>query len=129
MKNILVRDGKVVGVVDWEWAASASKEMERLAGIDFLASEEERLFFEQELEKRGVSHFFAPISPERKWMYDLISSAYSLVSYREWFQGKLLHTARLLDQKLYQRKIRNGKDIKEEEVLQEIANKLSLLLL
>jgi hypothetical protein len=129
MKNILIKDNEVTGVLDWEWFGSAPFEMEALSGIDFIQSEEDKAFFKTELEKNHIFNFFNSVSPHRKKIYKLICAVYSLVAYREWFEGKLLHTARLLDQKLYQRKIRSQKSITPKDVLEDVVKTLDRLII
>ncbi len=127
MKNILIKDGKITAVLDWEWAASAPREMEALSGLDFLVSPEDRQFFTERLHQNGIHDCFLPLSNQRTKAYELIGGAYSLVAHPEWFHGKLLHTARFLKQKLYQRKIRANPSISLSDVEKEIQSNLKLL--
>ena len=108
MKNILIKDGQIMAVLDWEWAGPAPKEIEQLSGMDFIQTPEDRDYFCSILKQKGCSDFFNPTSSHRAHLYKLLGSTFSLVAYREWFTGKLSHTAKFMDQKFLQRRVREG---------------------
>lgn len=129
MKNILVDGDVVTAVLDWEWCGSALPEIESLTGFDFLFTEEDRFYFSQALQKQSVSDLFAPIPKSRETFYRFIGHVYTLVAFREWQEGKLEHTAKFLNQKLQQRKIRNSIDFDFENFLIETTQELDKCIL
>jgi hypothetical protein len=96
MKNILVLDDEVTAILDWEWSGSALMEIEPMTGFDFLLNEEDRLYFAKKLETLGVNDFFATPNSQRQLFFRLIGNVYTLVAFREWREGKLEHTAKIL---------------------------------
>lgn len=126
MKNILIdlEANKVTAILDWEWSGSASKEVESMSGLDFLQTDEDKAFFEKELEKNGVYDFFNKLSIQRQTYYRLIGHVYTLIAYREWKVGKLEHTAKFLSQKLEQRKIRNDPDFDLDSFIKSVMQDL-----
>lgn len=129
MKNILVDQGKISAVLDWEWSGSALAEVEAKTGLDFLFTEEDRQLFNRLLEERGVFGFFAPPPPQRALFYQLMGKLYTLVACYEWREGKLEHTAKFLDQKLEQRKVRSNPNFDMREYLNDQVKELDLLVL
>lgn len=125
MKNILIDGERVAAVLDWEWSGTAPSEFESKTGCDFLKTKEDIAFFDSLLEERGVSNFFTPPTAERQRFYELMGNLYSLISCYEWIEGKLEHSAKFLDQKLEQRRIRNSKNFDMESYVEEIANSLN----
>lgn len=124
MKNILVDGCEITGIVDWEWAGSTLKEFEPMTGFDFLFTDEDRAYFAHRLESLGISNFFNPPTKERSLFYKLLGEVYTLVAFREWREGKLEHTAKFLNQKLEQRKIRNSLDFDIDKFINDLKTDL-----
>lgn len=120
MKNILIDDENVSALLDWEWSGSALSENESMTGFDFLKTEEDKSYFSKALEHHGIYHFFDSPPYPRELFYRLIGNVYTLVAFREWSEGKLEHTAKFLNQKLEQRKIRNNPDIDLDEFIKSV---------
>jgi len=114
MKNILVEGTDVSAVLDWEWSGSALPEFEPKTGLDFLFTDADRELFSGLLEERGIDNFFASPPENRQLFYRMIGDIYTLISCYEWVEGKLEHTAKFLDQKLEQRKVRSDKNFDME---------------
>ncbi len=125
MKNILIDDERVAAVLDWEWSGTAPSEFESKTGCDFLKTKEDLDLFNSLLEERGVVDFFKPPEAKRQHFYELMGNLYALISCYEWIEGKLEHSAKFLDQKLEQRRIRNSKNFDMESYIEEIANSLN----
>lgn len=124
MKNILIEDGIITAVLDWEWSGSAPSEFEAKMGCDFLKSAQDIALFNSMLEHRGVLNFFESPSHARQIFYQLIGELYTLISCYEWIEGKLEHSAKFLDQKLEQRRIRSSENFD----MQSFVAKISTLL-
>lgn len=120
MKNILVHNDNISAILDWEWSGSALLENESFTGFDFLRTEEDRAYFSSVLEKHGIYNFFASPPASRQKFYRLLGNVYTLVAFREWKEGKLEHTAKFLNQKLEQRRIRATPDFDFDSYIQTI---------
>lgn len=99
-KNILIHEGKISGILDWEWAGFSMFHMECLSGLNFLTSLRTREIFNE-----AVGSDWFQVSVEHRLAYDLISHLYKILSCDEWGKGKLTITARFLSDKLGQKKI------------------------
>ena len=108
MKNILIDGISITAVLDWEWSGAAPAEFEAKSGCDFLKTDQDIALFNSMLEQRGVFNFFTPPPQSRLVFYQLIGELYSLISCYEWIEGKLEHSAKFIDQKLEQRRIRSS---------------------
>lgn len=73
------------------------------------------------LEKRGIPHFFDPPHSTRQFFYQLMGELYTLISCYEWMEGKLEHSAKFLNQKLEQRRIRSSKNFDIQTYVKEIS--------
>ena len=129
MKNILVEGSDVTAVLDWEWSGSALPEFEAKTGFDFLYSSEDKRQFSALLEERGVYNFFKDPPLERQIFYRLIGDIYSFIACYEWLEGKLEHTAKFLDQKLEQRKVRGTPNFDMTAYLEKKDNDLDYCIL
>lgn|GEM_PF-2444527 len=124
MKNILVDQSKVTAILDWEWSGAQLAELEHMTGFDFLISEDDVQYFDQQLQQRGIYGFFSEPPPERQLFYHLMGEIYSLVAFEEWQEGRLEHTAKFLTQKLEQRKIRAIRDFDMTAFLTQLLSDL-----
>lgn len=124
MKNILIEDTTITAILDWEWSGTAPIELEAKSGCDFLKTDEDVSIFNSMLEQRGVFNFFDPPSPERQIFYEVMGELYTLISCYEWIEGKLEHSAKFLEQKLEQRRIRTLKTFDIESYISEITTSL-----
>lgn len=106
MKNILVDDVQVTGVLDWEWCGSALPEFEAKCGLDFLFSNEDRNLFAEIMCEKGIEDFFKPPPAARQCFYDVMGYFYTLIACYEWHKGKFEHSAKFLNQKLEQRRVK-----------------------
>ncbi|MGB7127968.1 MAG: phosphotransferase [Candidatus Rhabdochlamydia sp.] len=129
MKNILVNEDKITAILDWEWSGSALMENESMTGFDFLLAKEDKIYFANALENLGVSNFFDPPPVQRQLFYQLLGDIYTLVACREWKEGKLEHTAKFLNQKLEQRKIRNDPNFDIESFLLTVSQNIDQCIL
>lgn len=111
MKNILINDRTISAVLDWEWSGSAPREFESMTGFDFLKTEEDKKLFNLILESKGHYHLFDPSSNNRRIFYAMMGDLYNLISCYEWIEGKLIHSAKFLSQKLEQRRVKNSRNI------------------
>lgn len=125
MKNILVDGVTVTGILDWEWSGSALQEIESMTGFDFLLTEDDKACFNEKLAERGLKNFFSVPPKGRQLFYRLIGNVYSLVAFREWREGKLEHTAKFLNQKLEQRKIRRDSQFDWESFILDLTQDLN----
>lgn len=121
MKNILIEDATITAVLDWEWSGATVVEFEAKTGCDFLKSPQDFILFNTLLEQRGITDFFKPPSPIRQLFYKLMGELYTLISCYEWVEGKLEHSAKFLDQKLEQRRIRNTQNFDMKSYVEEIS--------
>lgn len=119
MKNILVDNGRVSAILDWEWSGPALPEFEIQTGFDFLRTEEDRILFEKLMAERGVPNFFRPPPPTRQLFYDLVGHLYALISCYEWIEGRLDHSAKFLAQKLEQRMVKKEKHFNMERFVND----------
>lgn len=119
MKNILIDNGSVSGVLDWEWSGPALPEFEIQTGFDFLPTQEDRKLFEELMLKRGFPNFFRSPPLERQLFYELVGHLYSLISCYEWIEGKLEHSAKFLAQKLEQRAAKKTKNFEIDKFSNE----------
>lgn len=126
MKNILVDGDMISAVLDWEWSGTAVLEFESKTGCDFLKTSEDRDFFNRLLAERGVFHFFDPPAEIRQLFYQLTGELYTLISCYEWIEGKLEHSAKFLDQKLEQRRIRASDDFDIRSYVEETSSSLDV---
>jgi aminoglycoside phosphotransferase (APT) family kinase protein len=124
MKNILVDNDIVTAVLDWEWSGAAPSEFESKTGCDFLKEPQDYELFNALLEQKGVTNFFEPPNSNRQFFYQLMENLYSLISCYEWREGKLIHSAKFLNQKLEQRRVRNSKNFDMESYVTEICQSL-----
>ena len=76
------------------------------------------------LEEKGIFNFFDPPSPARQIFYEAMGELYTLISCYEWIEGKLEHSAKFLDQKLEQRRVRTLKTFDMESYIFEITTLL-----
>lgn len=121
MKNILIENATITAVLDWEWSGTATPEFEYKTGCDFLKTHEDFTLFEAMLEKRGIPGFFDPPHATRQLFYRLMGELYTLISCFEWIEGKLEHSAKFLDQKLEQRRVRSAKDFDMQAYIKEVS--------
>lgn len=121
MKNILIENATITAVLDWEWSGAATPEFENKTGCDFLKTPEDFTLFESMLEKKGISHFFDPPHSTRQSFYQLMGELYTLISCYEWVEGKLEHSAKFLNQKLEQRRIRSSKNFDMHAYVKEVS--------
>jgi len=126
MKNILVDGEMISAVLDWEWSGTAVSEFESKTGCDFLKTSEDRDLFNRLLAERGVFHFFDPPHEIRQLFYQLTGELYTLISCYEWIEGKLEHSAKFLDQKLEQRRIRASEDFDIRSYVEETSLSLDV---
>lgn len=124
MKNILVDNDTITAVLDWEWSGAAPSEFESKTGCDFLKEPKDYKIFNFLLEQKGVIGFFEPPSSNRQFFYQLVENLYSLISCYEWKAGKLKHSAKFLNQKLEQRRVRESKNFNMDFYVQEICQSL-----
>jgi aminoglycoside phosphotransferase (APT) family kinase protein len=125
MKNILVEGRTVTAVLDWEWSGFAPKEFEAKCGCDFLITEEDLILFDHLLKQKGVTDFFNPPPSNRQKFYQIMSEVYTLISCYEWIEGKLEHSAKFLDQKKMQRKIRATQNFDMQSFITNISDTLN----
>jgi len=76
------------------------------------------------LEQRGVFNFFDSPLPVRELFYQLMGELYSLISCYEWVEGKLEHSAKFINQKLEQRRVRNSNNFDMKAYVEEISTTL-----
>ena len=124
MKNILIEDTTITAILDWEWSGTAPIEFEAKSGCDFLLTDEDVSIFNSMLEEKGIFNFFDPPSPARQIFYEAMGELYTLISCYEWIEGKLEHSAKFLDQKLEQRRVRTLKTFDMESYIFEITTLL-----
>ena len=107
MKNILVKGNKVVGIVDWEWAGPGLEEIESISGLDFLSKDEHMAYFKQRI--KSLDFLIFPLS-NNKLRLEILKFAgliYRIAAFEEWAGEKeFLHTARFIDDKMFQRHIK-----------------------
>lgn len=126
MKNILIDDETITAILDWEWSGSAPSEFEIKTGCDFLKTPQDVAKFNSMLEQRGVSNFFDPPHPTRQIFYQLMGELYTIISCYEWIEGKLVHSAKFLNQKLEQRFIRNSKNFDMRSYVDDVSSSLDI---
>ncbi|MFM8453426.1 MAG: phosphotransferase [Gammaproteobacteria bacterium] len=111
LKNIMATENQITAILDWEWASAQPDFMEIFASYDWLPNLKEKMEFQNQKQIKK-SHFNG---------VKLLHILYSLACYDEWFEGgKLKHTARFLDSKLLQRKVKAALPINSESQIKEI---------
>ncbi|MFH1916780.1 MAG: aminoglycoside phosphotransferase family protein [Nanoarchaeota archaeon] len=82
LKNILAHEGKITGLIDWEWAMAGpmDEDFHHIADIP----DSERLI--EKIVRKGIK--LPQGFEERRDMYEVTFIATALVSYKHWFVGR-----------------------------------------